>query len=81
MQPPTLLQKVDPLDMVRQTLDPNLTGNIWFLVPEMCHLDIENQAFQCSANQTAANTEEKNQCKILPHSQMKQNLFRIYDLI
>lgn len=67
-----LLQKVDPLDMVKQTLGPSLTGNIWFLVPEMGYLNMENQAFQCSASQTAANTEEKNQCKILPHSQMKQ---------
>lgn len=67
-----LLEKVDPFDMVRQTLGPNLTGNIWFLVPVICHLNTENQAFLCSANQTAANTEEKNQYKILPHSQMKQ---------
>lgn len=68
-----LLQKVDPLNMVRQTLGPNLTGNIWFLVSEICYLNIENHAFQCSANQTAANTEEKNQCKILSHSQIKQS--------
>lgn len=27
-----LLQKVDPLDMVKQTLGPNLTGNIWVLL-------------------------------------------------
>lgn len=67
-----LLQKVYPLGMVRRTWGPNLTGNICFLVPEVHHLNIENQAFQCSANQTAANTEDKKQCKILPHSQMKQ---------
>lgn len=58
-----LLRKVDPLDMVRQTWDPSLTGNIPFLVPEMCHSNIENQAFQCSANQTAANTEKKPEVK------------------
>lgn len=65
-----LSKKVDSLEMVRQTLGPSLTRNIWFLVPEMCHI-IENQAFQYSANHTAANTEDKNQCKILLHSQMK----------